>query len=62
VVLDLTFRAVGAAVSGLFMLGEGVEVPAPPEVRDQLVSTARAVLSRYQSPPPHRGVADDGSE
>jgi predicted DNA-binding transcriptional regulator YafY len=60
VVLDLRFRAVGAAVSGLFMLGEGVEVLAPPEVRDQLVSTARAVLSRYQSPPPHRGVTDDG--
>lgn len=45
--VTLPFRAVGAARAVLLGFGADVEVLAPPEVRADLVVTARAVLERY---------------
>ena len=45
--VTLPFRAVGAARAALLGFGGDVEVLSPPEVRDDLVATARAVLARY---------------
>jgi predicted DNA-binding transcriptional regulator YafY len=46
--LALPFRAVGAARAALLGFGGDVEVLHPPEVRADLVATARAVLARYE--------------
>jgi predicted DNA-binding transcriptional regulator YafY len=46
--LALPFRAVGAARAALLGFGGEVEVLHPPEVRADLVATARAVLARYE--------------
>lgn len=47
VLLDLVFRAPGGAAGSLLGFGDAVEVLDPPEVREQLLSIARAALSVY---------------
>ena len=50
-VLDLEFRAAGAARATLLGFGDGLEVLAPDDLRTAMAATARAVVALYEGGP-----------